>query len=99
MTSSRGIEDGSINEDDPELKMEIIYESGTDGGPGESSITKHSTYKRLDKTRISLNKCQAKASTSGPGTCLLWTNCVPWGHTSMQVCLSYTLGTTHGSSS
>lgn len=91
--SSRGIEDDFIHEDDLELRMEMIYESGIDGGPEEGSIMKHSTYKRLDKTRISLNECQAKASTSGPGTCLLWTNCVPWGHMSMQVCLSYTLGT------
>lgn len=60
------------------LKMEMIYESGIDGGPGESSIMKHSTYKSLDKTRISLSECQAKATTSGPGTYLLWTNCVPW---------------------
>lgn len=62
---------------------------------------KHSTYlKRLDKdwdfkkeSRVeALNECQAKASTTDPGTCPLWTNCVPWDHTSMQVCLSYQQG-------
>lgn len=39
-----------------------------------------------------LSECQARDSTSGPGTCPLQTT-VPWDHAPTQVCLSRTVGT------